>query len=540
MASDQSDILILLESIDRAKSDLNSAIAQLERYETQATSTGRALDTATGKARQTKTAFDALGAAANRAGTPFVKISENQETVTKSTERTASGLKTFSGTVTATTKTLSAMQGSLLLIGGTAFPKVTDAAIIATSTLGGMRAAAAATGLSLGIIVAGAVLVIGAITAIVKSFQALNNARLEPEFQTQWDATIEKVKQLRNEGAISDGEYRKFGETLKEINETASKSISDATIKLTEFRAGLADIKGTTVIDQLGAKLAAADTDISFAQLNSGASPVASPAELDALERKGQLITSAVLAYQQEQNALAAKLKLDDQQLLKNKEFLDLEVKKQQEAQKGFDLQRQIAQKEREIDQNRLETSRAIFGNLATVAKAAGKEGFAAYKAFAIAEAVVAGVLATQKALAEGGPILGIILAAATAAVAAANVAQIASTSFAVGGYTGDGAPDQAAGIVHAGEVVIPNTRVREMGGPRYFIDRYRLPGYQSGGVVAPLAHTGTTTNEVRSQEVNVSFGVINTRQQMREFQMASGYKITVDQMNRRGNKINP
>lgn len=78
----------------------------------------------------------------------------------------------------------------------------------------------------------------------------------------------------------------------------------------------------------------------------------------------------------------------------------------------------------------RLNATESIFGNLADIAKAGGKESFEAYKQLASAEALVAGSLATLKALASAPPPFNFILAGTVAAATAVQIAQIQSQEY--------------------------------------------------------------------------------------------------------------
>lgn len=84
------------------------------------------------------------------------------------------------------------------------------------------------------------------------------------------------------------------------------------------------------------------------------------------------------------------------------------------------ELQEQKNQESLEMD---LQTWDKIAGNIAS----ASKESTALYKAASITQAVISTYLGATKALAEGGPILGPILAATTVALGMANVAKIRS-----------------------------------------------------------------------------------------------------------------
>lgn len=84
------------------------------------------------------------------------------------------------------------------------------------------------------------------------------------------------------------------------------------------------------------------------------------------------------------------------------------------------ELQQQKNQDSLEMD---LQTWDKIAGNIAS----ASKESTALYKAASITQAIISTYLGATKALAEGGPILGPILAATTVALGMANVAKIRS-----------------------------------------------------------------------------------------------------------------
>ena len=84
------------------------------------------------------------------------------------------------------------------------------------------------------------------------------------------------------------------------------------------------------------------------------------------------------------------------------------------------ELQKQKNQDSLEMD---LQTWEKIAGNIAS----ASKESTALYKAASITQAIISTYLGATKALAEGGPILGPILAATTVALGMANVAKIRS-----------------------------------------------------------------------------------------------------------------
>lgn len=110
-----------------------------------------------------------------------------------------------------------------------------------------------------------------------------------------------------------------------------------------------------------------------------------------------------------------------------------------------------------EYDSTRLNQTRDFFGNLATLSRSGNSKIAAIGRAAAVAQATIDGYVAVQKALASAPPPWNYALAAAVGIAAAANVANILSSGkgFYGGGYTGDGARGQAAGVVHGQEFVV-------------------------------------------------------------------------------------
>lgn len=139
-----------------------------------------------------------------------------------------------------------------------------------------------------------------------------------------------------------------------------------------------------------------------------------------------------------------------------------------------------------------------------------------------IAKTIASGAVAAIKAYAEGGPYLGIALAALIAATTAAEVATIIAqrnaikntstsggastgspsatlvtpTGYSEGGFTGRSASDsKPVGIVHANEWVAPAPMVRR--NPVLFADleQYRKTGFPSRGRSVGFAEGGFTGN---------------------------------------------
>jgi tape measure domain-containing protein len=85
---------------------------------------------------------------------------------------------------------------------------------------------------------------------------------------------------------------------------------------------------------------------------------------------------------------------------------------------------------------------------------------------FAVLEVAINSAIAISKAAAEGGPAapftIAAVLFALAAGLAQARIQAQSVNSFAKGGYTGDGAQFQEAGIVHKGEFVVNAQKTRQ------------------------------------------------------------------------------
>lgn len=115
---------------------------------------------------------------------------------------------------------------------------------------------------------------------------------------------------------------------------------------------------------------------------------------------------------------------LDRQYAVKEKKLTDFHNKGRVEEEKYQDTMAKLREKKnQESLEMDLQTWDKIAGNIAS----ASKESTALYKAASITQAVISTYLSATKALAEGGPILGPILAATTVALGMANVAKIRS-----------------------------------------------------------------------------------------------------------------
>jgi hypothetical protein len=131
-------------------------------------------------------------------------------------------------------------------------------------------------------------------------------------------------------------------------------------------------------------------------------------------------------------------------------------------------------------------------------------------------------LFATNAALASvssyGGALVAIGLLGALIAAFAGG--------FAEGGFTGTGGKYEPAGIVHRGEFVMPAEAVGRIGLPTLEAMRH--------GASNPSGASGTGNGKI-----TVNVGMLDSRQEHREFMRREGYKIVASQFRKRGNRIN-
>ncbi|HYG98866.1 MAG TPA: hypothetical protein VD837_07015 [Terriglobales bacterium] len=206
-------------------------------------------------------------------------------------------------------------------------------------------------------------------------------------------------------------------------------------------------------------------------------------------------------------------------------------------------IQKSEKQKQLQIEQDYVTATGSLLGSAADMAKMFGKEGFVAWKAIALAQAVVNGAGAVMLQLGGGDPYSAPIRAAAAAAIAAVQIATIAMAQpgYREGGYTGDGPSDQVAGVVHRGEVVIPAGRVQQFGRrfteglARGVIGDIPVPitsqnGPSGAAVRAGLAGGGVGGGSVNVQGHQMSVAFLNDRSEAKQFlATAPGKAMIVD-----------
>jgi hypothetical protein len=96
----------------------------------------------------------------------------------------------------------------------------------------------------------------------------------------------------------------------------------------------------------------------------------------------------------------------------------------------------QEAQQRRALTQDQLSAASSFLGTFAELAREGGEKSFQSYKRLAQAQAAIAGAQAIIRALAEGGPFFGPVLAAGIGALTAVQIAKINQQQY-VGRATG-------------------------------------------------------------------------------------------------------
>lgn len=120
------------------------------------------------------------------------------------------------------------------------------------------------------------------------------------------------------------------------------------------------------------------------------------------------------------------------------------------------------------------------------------KKAFEEEKKAKIAQAIIGAALAIIQAFANTPPFIAPIIAAGVGVTTALQIAAIRNSTYAEGGYTGEGTyrdstGHKVAGIVHDGEYVVNKKQVKKHGGLINFLEQDRLKqlrGYAEGGLV--------------------------------------------------------
>ena len=202
-------------------------------------------------------------------------------------------------------------------------------------------------------------------------------------------------------------------------------------------------------------------------------------------------------------------------------ERLKGEFAKREKARKdALTEQQQIAEASAMVEQLKLDAIRGITTSLISVfgeESAAGKIAFLIDKSLAIADIITKGQVAAAGLTASllSNPITAPLLPAALTANTIRTVTSVATVAatvpqgvgFAEGGYTGDGGKYQPAGVVHRGEIVIPQTGVKAMGGASQAMGTISsLGGFASGGIVGSrMSAQSRVPNAINSLSNDIS-----------------------------------
>jgi len=432
-----------------------------------------------------------------------------------------------------------ALRGVLTVVGLQSFPQLTGSIMIATSAMQGLRTQSSLTGAQLtrlGVI--GAALALTAFT-LQKSFEKLWDAQNR---LAETRATAEQTERLRDFikqlGVQGDLTSEQIGKLFRSLGGTPSfatlSKVRDEIRAITDARLPASELDQLTFrVRALGLQFAttAAQADT----LGRGGFA----AQNENLLLQAEAYQKINRALREQQKELQAKLNLDDEDIRKNEDWLKLQDRREEAMLRAAETQREVRQRELEVERQTQDAMVSILGSAADAARLFGEKGFIAWKAFALAQAVVAGALATVRALAEVPYPVNFFVAAAAAAAAAVQIATIATTQpggFARGGYTGPGGKYEPAGVVHRGEFVIPAERVREIGiAP--------LQQLAFGSAATPMAvpnfsyaQGGLVSGTAAATNINI--GLMDNRQDRREFEARKGMRNFIRELNRRGNKL--
>jgi hypothetical protein len=219
-------------------------------------------------------------------------------------------------------------------------------------------------------------------------------------------------------------------------------------------------------------------------------------------------LTGMARVRQQAENDFLARNEQIAKLLLTEEESIAL-TEKLQEAHQARLRQIEIdgAKARQAIMQQHLHNTSEIFGNMAAAAKAFGRKGFAAWKAFATAQAIIDTYGAANKAyhamagIPFVGPALGAAAAVAAIAAGMANVATIQSTQPAGAAHGGlDYVPAEATYLLDRGERVLSPRQNEDLtdalenggvGGAQCIDIKVELDGRVLGEAIYDLTRTG-------------------------------------------------
>lgn len=164
------------------------------------------------------------------------------------------------------------------------------------------------------------------------------------------------------------------------------------------------------------------------------------------------------------------------------------------------------------------QASANILGSLSALFKQGGEE----YKLLASAQTLISTYVGATKAYESQasipyvGPALGAVAAAEAIIAGLANLAIINGVEFAEGGYTGDGGKYEAAGIVHKGEYVVPQSVNYSKAAQPHIaaLESMRLTGYYNGGLVTNSMTQGINSEMAQANAVkNLPTPVVSVKE---------------------------
>lgn len=299
-------------------------------------------------------------------------------------------------------------------------------------------------------------------TAVVEALEARNKGTIA---ELQYQAALDK-RQFAEKNADNPDLIQRFNKARDEAYEQDVKAYNDAQNRKSEIANAKSIAEAKRLENEAARQQKAADTFLNtLARQNQNELAAIDAQEqqkletlekfheeglikgqeyedaktqitLDADTKRNELLqkqTEERMKQQESADAYIAQLQanfegeaaeLDRQYAIKQQkldEFHQKGLVSEEDYQKAkAELQEQKNQESLEMD---LQTWDKIAGNVAS----ASKESTALYKAASITQAIISTYLGATKALAEGGPILGPIIAATTVALGMANVAKIRS-----------------------------------------------------------------------------------------------------------------
>lgn len=183
----------------------------------------------------------------------------------------------------------------------------------------------------------------------------------------------------------------------------------------------------------------------------------------------------------------------------------------EEQAARRVAVERQEAQQRQQIQQSLLGATANLFGSLAGLAAQQGKKGFAAWKAFSIAQAIVSTAAGVARALAEYPFPYSVAIGALVGAAGAVQIATIAGTQPQGQAHGGlENVPREGTYLLSAGERVVQpeqnalltrflNNQGSSGGGSRSSEVNIYLDGTILARAIGDMSRDGRLTLDARS-----------------------------------------